>query len=402
MNIAEAIRLALETARTSPVRTGLTLLGVAIGVASVILLVAIGQGAKNYVYDQFAGMGTNLLIVTPGKVETRGIAPQFGSDNVHKLTYRDSTYLRRRARNVAGVVPVAFGTAEVKFSNRTRSVNVIGVNEEYQDVRGIRADVGRFFTREDVEARRRVCLLGRVVARELFGNSNPLGKFVRVSERKYRVIGLMEAKGRSLGFDLDDLIYLPVRSAQDLFQKEGLFEILVKVTSQGEIDEATEEIRKILIDRHNNTEDFTVTSQANMLQTLEGIMNILTWALGSIAGISLFVGGIGIMNILLVGVRERTREIGVRKAVGARRSDILRQFLVEAAILGTLGGTIGIFAGVGGSMLVRALADNLPTEVPLWSILLAWSFSLLVGLFFGVYPARKASLLDPIEALRFE
>lgn len=402
MSIADAFRLALETARVNPVRTGLTLLGVTIGVASVILLVGIGQGAKNYVYDQFAGMGTNLLIVTPGKIETRGVAPQFGSDNVHKLTYRDATYLRRQARNLSGVVPVAFGTAEVKFANRTRDVNVIGVNEEFQEVRGIHADVGSFFTQEDVEARRRVALLGRVVARELFGADNPLGKFVRVSERKYRVIGLMEAKGRSLGFDVDDLVYLPVRSAQDLFQKEGLFEILVKVSSHAELDEAAGEIRRILKDRHNDTEDFTITSQASMLQTLEGIMNILTYALGSIAGISLFVGGIGIMNILLVSVRERTREIGVRKAVGARSSDILRQFLVEAGVLGSVGGTLGILLGVGGAALVRSLAENLPAEVPLWSVLLAWSFSLIVGVFFGVYPARKASRLDPIEALRYE
>jgi putative ABC transport system permease protein len=402
MGLTDTLLLALGTARANPIRTGLTLLGVAIGVASVILLVGIGQGAKNYVYDQFAGMGTNLLIITPGKVETTGAGPHWGSDNVHKLTYRDATYLRRQARNLAGVVPVAFGSAEVKYTNRTRDVSVIGVNEEFQEVRGIRADVGSFFSREDVEARRRVCLLGRVVARELFGSANPLGKFVKVSDRKYRVIGLMEAKGRSLGFDLDDLVYLPVRSAQDLFHREGLFEILVRVASQAEIDEATEEIRRILTDRHNDKEDFTITSQATMLQTLEGIMNILTYALGGIAGISLFVGGIGIMNILLVSVRERTREIGVRKAVGARRSDILKQFLVEGAVLSSSGGLVGILVGVGGSVLVRTFVESLPTEVPIWSIILAWTFSLLVGLFFGVYPARKASLFDPIEALRYE
>jgi putative ABC transport system permease protein len=212
----------------------------------------------------------------------------------------------------------------------------------------------------------------------------------------------MEPRGRSLGFDLDDLVYLPVKSAQDLFHKEGLFEILVKVTSQAEIEDATEEIRRIITDRHNNTEDFTITSQASMIETLEGIMNILTYALGGIAGISLLVGGIGIMNILLVSVRERTREIGVRKAVGARRSDIMRQFLVESTVLSAAGGIAGIVVGVGGSVLVRTFVESLPTEVPLWSVLVAWTFSLLVGLFFGVYPARKASLLDPIEALRYE
>jgi len=240
------------------------------------------------------------------------------------------------------------------------------------------------------------------VKRELFGEENPLGSFVTLADSRYRVIGIMQRKGMSLGFDVDDLVFIPVKSAQDLFDTDRLFEILVSVGSPEDIDRAIQQVKDLLIRRHGNREDFTVTSQGAILSAFTTILNILTAALGGIAGISLLVGGIGIMNIMLVSVRERTREIGIRKAVGARRRDILGQFLLESVVLSTLGGILGILVGVGGAKGLSLLFVYLPTRVSLWSVLLAFGFSAAVGVFFGVYPARRAAHLDPIQALRYE
>jgi putative ABC transport system permease protein len=279
---------------------------------------------------------------------------------------------------------------------------VIGVTPEFQRVRNLHVEIGEFVSQEDVDGRRRVVVLGRTVKRELFGEDNPLGGFVTLSDSRYRVIGIMERKGMSLGFDIDDLVFVPVKSAQDLFDTDRLFEILASVRSPQEIDRGMQEVKDILSRRHGNREDFTVISQGAVLSALTTVLSILTAALGGIAGISLVVGGIGIMNIMLVSVRERTREIGIRKAVGARRRDILGQFLVESVVLSTLGGLLGVVVGISGAKGLSLLFSTLPTKVSLWSVLMAFGFSAAVGIFFGVYPARRAALLDPIQALRYE
>ncbi|HJX14516.1 MAG TPA: ABC transporter permease [Candidatus Deferrimicrobiaceae bacterium] len=401
MNFFEYARVALESLRANRLRSALTMLGVIIGVAAVILLVSLGEGTKKYVEEQFAGLGSNILIVTPGKIETKGGPPVIGAAK-HKLTLSDSYVLEKKGYLFGGVAPVVFGTAEVRSGSRSRNVPVLGVTPSFSHVRNLHVEIGSFVSESDVEAKRRVCVLGRTVKRELFGNANALGQMVKVSGGRFRVVGIMQSKGVSLGIDLDDIVFVPVRSAQDIFDTDALLEIILSVRNKNDIDSAKELARSILFKNHNRHEDFTITNQAAMLSSLYTILDTMTYVLGGIATISLLVGGIGIMNIMLVTVKERTNEIGIRKAVGARDRDILVQFLLESTALSSSGGIGGMLVGVLGAYGIRLLVPKLPVEVPSWAIVLAFTFSVFVGIFFGVYPARKAAALHPIEALRYE
>jgi len=401
MNFFEYARMALESLRANRLRSALTMLGVIIGVAAVILLVSLGEGTKKYVEEQFAGLGSNILIVTPGKIETKGGPPVIGAAK-HKLTLSDSYVLEKKGYLFGGVAPVVFGTAEVRSGSRSRNVPVLGVTPSFSHVRNLHVEIGSFVSESDVEAKRRVCVLGRTVKRELFGNANALGQMVKVSGGRFRVVGIMQSKGVSLGIDLDDIVFVPVRSAQDIFDTDALLEIILSVRNKNDIDSAKELARSILFKNHNRHEDFTITNQAAMLSSLYTILDTLTYVLGGIATISLLVGGIGIMNIMLVTVKERTNEIGIRKAVGARNRDILVQFLLESTALSSSGGIGGMLIGVLGAWGIRLVAPKIPVEVPSWAIVLAFTFSVFVGIFFGVFPARKAAALPPIEALRYE
>ncbi len=401
MTLFDHAVVSLESLRTNRLRSSLTMLGVVIGVAAVILLVSLGEGTKNYVEQQFAGLGSNILIVTPGKIETKGGPPIIGATK-HKLTLDDSRMLEKKGTLFVGVAPVVFGTAEVRAGTRSRNVSVLGVTPSFSDVRNLHVEIGSFVSESDVEAKRRVCVLGRTLKRELFGNTNPLGALVKISGARFRVVGIMERKGVSLGIDLDDIVFVPVRTAQELFDTDSLLEIILSVRNRNDIGRGQELARAILFRNHNRHEDFTITNQAAMLSSLFTILDTLTYVLGGIAAISLLVGGIGIMNIMLVTVKERTNEIGIRKAVGARHRDILLQFLLESTALAATGGILGMFAGVLGAGAIRLLVPKLPVEIPLWAIALAFFFSVFVGIFFGVYPARKAAGLNPIEALRYE
>ncbi|MGZ8428224.1 MAG: ABC transporter permease [Candidatus Deferrimicrobiaceae bacterium] len=401
MNFFETARVALESLRANRLRSALTMLGVIIGVAAVILLVSLGEGTKKYVEEQFAGLGSNILIVTPGKIETKGGPPVIGAAK-HKLTLSDSYVLEKKGYLFGGVAPVVFGTAEVRSGSRSRNVPILGVTPSFSHVRNLHVEIGSFVSESDVEAKRRVCVLGRTVKRELFGNANALGQMVKVSGGRFRVVGIMQSKGVSLGIDLDDIVFVPVRSAQDIFDTDALLEIILSVRNKNDIDSAKELARSILFKNHNRHEDFTITNQAAMLSSLYTILDTMTYVLGGIATISLLVGGIGIMNIMLVTVKERTNEIGIRKAVGARDRDILVQFLLESTALSSSGGIGGMLVGVLGAYGIRLLVPKLPVEVPSWAIVLAFTFSVFVGIFFGVYPARKAAALHPIEALRYE
>jgi len=402
MDIRESIRVSVEALMSNKVRSTLTTLGVIIGVLAVILLVSIGEGARAYIQQELQGLGTNILIITQGKTETSGGSMMMAAAGTQqKLIYDDALALKRRCWAVTETVPVVLGTTRVKYRNRGRDTTVIGVTPEFSDVRNIQVEIGTNITQTDVDTSRRVAVLGRVVKDELFGGANPLGKLIVLGESRYRVIGVTEHKGETLGFDMDDIVIIPTTAGQELFDTDRLFEILVKVDNKENIDVATQQIKDVLIKRHDGKEDFTITDQADMLSVMTKIMGIMTAVLAGIAGISLMVGGIGIMNIMLVSVRERTREIGIRKAVGATRKDILLQFLIESMTLSLVGGGIGIFLATSIG-LILPLFTPLPTSISLWSIALAFTFSAGVGVFFGVYPAFKASRLDPIEALRYE
>ncbi|MEW5806688.1 MAG: ABC transporter permease [Acidobacteriota bacterium] len=401
MDFVESLKVSFGALRSNKMRAALTMLGVIIGVTAVIMLISLGEGAKKYIQDQFVGIGSNLLIITPGKLETRG-GPFPAGETVHRITYGDAEAIKKHCRSVIEVVPVIIGASSVKYANRSRDTTVIGVTENFPRVRNLHVEIGSFFKEEDVDAKRRVVVLGRRVKTELFRESNPLGQWVSIGEMKFRVIGIMERKGVSLGFDIDDLVFIPVRTAQELFDVDRLFEIIAQAKSEKDVDTAKEEIVYLLSKRHDNNEDFTVTSQAAILSSLLTILDVFTWVLGGIAAISLLVGGVGIMNIMLVSVSERTKEIGVRKAVGARRGDIMYQFVIEAVVLSVSGGAFGILFGNLGAFGLRAVIPALPVTVSLWTVLLGFFFSAGVGIFFGVYPAYKASGLNPIDALRYE
>lgn len=401
MPLLELLLTALDTLRANKVRAVLTTLGVIIGVLSVILLVSLGEGARQYLSETFAGLGSNLLQVAPGRRETKGFgAPPVGT--VHKLTREDELALRHRAVAVDGVSGVVNGGGTIRYQNRRRDTLVLGVGARFDEIRQMRVDQGHFFAEDDIEAHRRHCILGRTVVGELFGDENPLGKAIKVADSEFRVVGLMEHKGTTLGFDMDDIVFIPETTAMDLFATEGLTNILVRARDKVSVEPAMEEISDILRRRHNELTDFTIVSQDDMLATVNGIMATMSLMLIAIASISLLVGGIGIANIMLVSVRERTREIGVRRAVGAKRRHILIQFLLEAVVISLLGGIVGLTIGVVIIYGGRLLLPSLPMHLSLDVVAMAVGFSALVGVLSGVVPAQRAANLDPVEALRYE
>lgn len=403
MNPLECISIALRSLAQNKIRSMLTMLGVVIGVMSVILLIALGEGAQAYVQKQFSGMGSNILIITPGKQETSGMMPII-SGSFRKLTYENSKEIARKGAGIRGVAPLVLGAGYVQFGDRRRDTMILGVTPEFESVRELHPQIGRFITSQDVDRNNKVCLLGTTVQRELFGNKSALYERVSINRSKHIIVGIMEQKGMSLGVDFDDLVIVPLPSAQQLFHggEDELFEILVSARSPEDIPIASQSIKDILSAAHDYTEDFTVTNQDSMLGTFGKIFDMLKFMLAGIACISLLVGGIGIMNIMLVSVRERTREVGIRKAVGAKRKDIGLQFLIESVTLSGFGGFLGILIGWIGTTAIRAFYPALPIGLSYWSVLTAFFFSLSVGVFFGVYPALKASSVDPVEALRYE
>lgn len=401
MNGIELFLTALSSIGQNKVRAMLTTLGVIIGVMSVILLIALGESAQAYVEREFAVMGSNVVIITPGRQETAGMIPITAGSH-RKLTYEIAKAIKRKAVGITGVAANSVGLANVRYRNLQRNVLLIGTTPDFENVRQLFTQIGRFITDEDIDRNNKVCIIGTTLKRELFGENRALSEKVTINGSKHMIVGILEERGMALGIDLGDIVIVPLPSAQQMFNKDDLMEILVGARSQEDIDRAIDSIRPIVMAAHDNEEDFTITDQDGMLATFSRIFDMLRLMLVGIACISLLVGGIGIMNIMLVSVRERTREVGIRKAVGATRSDVALQFLIEAVTLSVLGGCTGIVLGAIGAFVLHALYPSLPIGISLWSALTAFFFSMAVGVFFGVYPAVKAASVDPVIALRYE
>jgi len=400
MSLLEQVRFVFGALEGQRLRSFLSALGVAIGVAAVILLTSLGEGTRDYIMSQFTQFGTSLVAINPGKTKTHGMPGVLGG-TTHQLTIDDAEALRR-IPSVEEVVPVAFGMARVEAGELGRSVVLYGVG--YEAFRAWRFGVsqGSFLPRMDPRRRASYAVLGAKLARELFGEVSPLGRRVRVGGYSLLVIGLMEPKGQMLGFDLDDTAFIPVATAMDLFNLDEVQEVDVVASNAGDIPAVVGGIRQILSARHRGEEDFTITTQTEMLDTLGRIMNIVTVAVSGIAGISLLVGAMGILTIMWISVHERTGEIGLLRALGVPRGVVQRLFLLESIVLATSGGILGLAAGYGIAGTLRALVPGMPLSTPLGAVLAALAMSFLVGVASGVVPARRAASLDPIDALRTE
>lgn len=396
MRPLDLLRFSGTALRGHRLRSVLSLLGVAIGVGSVILLTSLGEGARLYVTGEFASLGSNLLIVIPGKTETTG-GPILGGVP-RDLTVEDADALRRQVPEIRKVAPLALGTATAAAGGLSREVTVAGTTRAMKEIRRFRMLSGRYLDEAKAARGQRVAVLGVKVAQELFPGENPLGGILRLGGERFRVVGVMAPRGTSLGADLDEMVHIPVEAALKLFDQSSLFRILIEVRSHEEIAEARRRVLAALAERHGE-EDVTVFTQDALLETFGNILAVLTAALGGIAAISLSVAGIGIMNVMLVSVSERVPEIGLLKAVGAGRAQVLAAFLAEATILSTAGGLLGLAAGWLGDRALVALYPVFPAEPPSWAVASAIGLSLAVGLAFGSLPAYRASRLDPVAAL---
>jgi putative ABC transport system permease protein len=414
MSVIESARIALRALAANKLRAALTMLGIIIGVGAVIALLSVGYGFEDYITQQFAGLGSNLLFVFPGQLDGGGPPGGIGQ-RTQPLTLGDSDAIADpfQVADVVAVAPEFARSGRVVFGKRERSTTITGAPPQLQIVRNFTLAEGEFISQEHVNARSRVAVIGATTASELFeADPYPMGRTIKLNEVPFRVIGILEKKGGSAFGDQDNIVIIPISTAQTRLFKAAVVRgdlavstIYVQVVTPEAMDAVADRITEVLRQRHRirfkDDDDFTIISQRDLIQVFGNFTAVFTVVLGAIAGISLVVGGIGIMNIMLVSVTERTREIGIRKAVGARRRDILLQFLVEAIVLSLIGGVLGIGFGFVCSVLVGNLA-SLNTAVRPDAILLATTFSAAVGLFFGIYPASRAARLNPIDALRYE
>ncbi len=399
MRAIDLARLAAGAVTAHRSRSLLTALGIAVGIAAVVLLTSIGEGVHRFVLQEFSQFGTNIIGVTPGKTETFGISGAQVS-NVRPLSLDDAAALERLEQVVA-VMPVVQGNAQVEFEGRTRRTMILGVGSALPQVWSMNVSAGRFLPPDDQRAPRAFVVLGSKVRSELFGNRNALGQRLRVGGGRYRVIGVMESKGQFLGFDLDDAVYIPAGKALELFNRESLMEIDLVYRAGASADSVRAGIERVLRARHGS-EDFTVTTQQQMLDVLGSVLDVLTFAVAALGGISLFVGGVGILTIMTISVRERRSEIGLLRAIGARRSQVLRLFLLESLLLSAIGGFAGLALGLGLAVALKFIAPALPVHPSLEYALLAELLAIVIGLTAGVLPARHAARLQPLDALRAE
>ena len=410
MNALQAVRIALRSLRVNKLRSALTMLGIIIGVGAVITMVAVGSGAQARVAEQIQSLGSNLIIVLSGSVTSGGV--RMGTSSQQTITEDDAMAIGREIPAVQAVAPSVRGTAQVVFGNLNWSTGIQGVTADYFEVREWPVVTGRPFAPEDLDGATKVALLGQTTALNLFAEADPVGQIIRIKKVPFTVVGVLDRKGQnSWGQDQDDVVLIPLSTAKKKVlgksnsNPRAVNAISIKIRPDEDMGEAESQIRDLLRQRHRlqpyQDDDFWLRNLSEILQTQEESSKVMTYLLAAIASVSLLVGGIGIMNIMLVSVTERTREIGLRMAVGARGRDILGQFLIEAVTLSLIGGVVGIAAGLGGANALSYFAEW-RTLVSAQAIALAFGFAAGIGIFFGFYPARKAAALDPIEALRYE
>ena len=405
MLFSESFQMALTSLYANKMRSLLTMLGIIIGVGAVIALVSVGMGVRSNVTSSIASLGSNMLIVSPGSSNRGGVRGAAGS--MQTLKYDDAKAIKEKIKNVDYVSPSVSSSYQIVYGNNNWNTSVQGVTPEFMSIRSLTIGYGSFVSLDDMNKRNRVAVIGTTVASNLFAKDNPVGKNIRINNQPYKVIGLLESKGQSsVGQDQDDVIYIPLTTAQErMLGITYVQSINVQVSSQEKMEQVQAEIENLLRSRHHilagKDDDFHVRNLTSLMETVSQSTSMLTLLLGAIAGISLIVGGIGIMNIMMVSVTERTREIGIRKALGATFMNIMTQFLIESMVIGIIGGIIGIVFGCAASKVI-AQVGNFTTVITVTPIVVSFMFSVGIGLFFGIYPARKAAKLDPIEALRYE
>jgi len=405
INFLEGLSVALTALRSNKIRSILTMLGIIIGVSAVIAMIALGQGAKKAVEDSISALGTNLLMIRPGSARQGNV--RLGAGSSVRLNEDDLEAIQTKVSDIQALAPELTRSGQLKYNNKNWNAQIIGTTPEYEFVRNASVDKGAYFTRQDDATRQRVAVIGQTVVDNLFDpEENPVGKQIKINNIGFEVIGVLKVKGQQGWMNQDDIVIIPLQTAQKrLLGLDFFTNINVQVADISLMEQVSMEIEQVLRKNHKLTgteeNDFAIRNQADIMATRTETAKTLTWLLASVAFVSLVVGGIGIMNIMLVSVTERTREIGVRRALGARRRDVLAQFLTEAVTLSLVGGLIGIGLGVGATILMSKLA-GWSTLISSGSILSAFLFSATVGIFFGFYPAKKAASLDPIEALRYE
>lgn len=399
MRPPDLLRFARDAATGNPLRTALLVLAMSIGVAAVVVLTALGDGARRYVVDQFSSLGTNLVIVLPGRSETGGFNPGNAITSTPRdLTIDDAESLQR-ARSVRRVAPLAVGTSEISYGGRLREVMVAGTTSNYIDVRTLKLAQGRFLSAGDWRRGASEAVIGAKIRDELFGVEPALGKLVRIGDRRFRVVGIMASTGQGLGMNTDEIVLVPVALAQAMFNSNTLFRVLVEANSREAIEPAKAQVAEILKVRHEGEEDVTVITQDAVLATFDKLLGALTLAVAGIAAISLAVAGILVMNVMLVSVTQRTAEIGLLKALGATGATIRTAFLTEAAMLSLGGALLGYLLGQAGAFVLRQLYPAFPAYPPDWAVLAGLGTALATGILFGVLPARRAARLDPVQSL---
>ena len=404
MLFKECFGMAVNALLANKLRSLLTMLGIIIGVGAVIAMVSIGMGVRTSVADSFASLGSNMLIIMPGSTNHGGVRGAAGSRK--SLKYDDAKAIESKIKGIDYVSPTVSSSYQVVNGNLNWNTSVEGVTPELMQIRALKVENVSFISASDMNKRSRVAVIGPTVAANLFGAENPVGQNIRINNQPFKVIGITASKGQSIGQDQDDVIYIPLTTAQErMLAITHIHSVNIQVSSPEKMDQVQAEIENLLRQRHHiragMEDDFTVRNMTSLMESFTENTNMITLLLGSIASISLLVGGIGIMNIMMVSVTERTREIGIRKALGATSSNVLMQFMIESMVIGIVGGVIGIASGILLSKAIGAFG-GLTTTVDILPVLVSFSFAVGIGLFFGIYPARKAARLDPIDALRYE